>query len=75
MMSAWTTDADFRYHSIPPYPSAPRLELVKQAGYVACLSAYGGTNIGTVDRYNVLRRSISWEYDDHSFRRLCLGWV
>ena len=55
--------------------SAPRLELVKQAGYVACLSAYGGTNIGTVDRYNVLRRSISWEYDDHSFRRLCLGWV
>ena len=55
--------------------NAARLELVKQAGYVGCLSAYGGTNVKTVDRYNVLRRSISWEFDDQSFRRLCLGWV
>ena len=30
-----------------------RLELVKQAGYVACLSAYGGTNIKRIDRFNI----------------------
>lgn len=50
-----------------------RLELVKQAGYCACLSAYGGTNAGKVDRYNVLRRGIHWEYTDREFLFTCLG--
>jgi peptidoglycan/xylan/chitin deacetylase (PgdA/CDA1 family) len=50
-----------------------RLELVKQAGYCACLSAYGGTNVGSVDRYNVLRRGIHWEYTDRAFLLTCLG--
>ena len=44
-----------------------RLELVKQAGFAGCLSAYGGTNIGRVDRYNVVRRGIHWEYSDRAF--------
>lgn len=50
-----------------------RLELVKQAGYVGCLSAYGGTNIGAVDPFNLLRRGIHWEYSDRSFMFACLG--
>ena len=50
-----------------------RLELVKSAGYVGCLSAYGGSNIGEVDRYNVLRRGIHWEYSDSDFIYQCLG--
>ena len=50
-----------------------RLELVKQAGYVACLSAYGGSNIGTVDRFNCLRRGINWEFSDRAFLYQCLG--
>src|SRR5205814_3666506 len=29
-----------------------RLDLVKQAGYVACLSAYGGSNVGRVNRFD-----------------------
>src|SRR5262249_43511096 len=29
-----------------------RLELVKRAGYDGCLSAYGGVNVGKVDRFN-----------------------
>jgi hypothetical protein len=41
-----------------------RLELVEQAGYCARLSAYGGVNIGKVDRYNVLRRGIHCESAD-----------
>ena len=50
-----------------------RLELVKQAGYRACLSAYGGSNIGRVDRFNVLRRGIHWEFSDGAFLFECLG--
>lgn len=50
-----------------------RLELVKQAGYVGCLSAYGGSNIGAVDGFNVLRRGIQHEFSDRSFLVECLG--
>jgi peptidoglycan/xylan/chitin deacetylase (PgdA/CDA1 family) len=50
-----------------------RLELVKQAGYTGCLSAYGGVNIGRVDRFNVLRRGIHWEFSDRAFLLQCLG--
>lgn len=50
-----------------------RLELVRQAGYAGCLSAYGGTNIGTVDRFNVLRLGIHWEYTDRAFLFECQG--
>ena len=50
-----------------------RLELVKRAGYSGCLSAYGGTNVGTVDRYDILRRGIHWEFSDRAFLFECLG--
>ena len=50
-----------------------RLELVKHAGYRACLSAYGGSNIGKVDRFNILRRGIHWQYSDSAFLYQCLG--
>lgn len=53
--------------------TADRLELVKQAGYVGCLSAYGGSNVGRVDRFNVKRRGIHWEYSDSAFMYECLG--
>ncbi len=50
-----------------------RLELVKQAGFSGCLSAYGGSNVGSVDRYNVMRRGIHWEFSDGAFMLECLG--
>ncbi len=50
-----------------------RLALVKEAGYAACLSAYGGSNVGAIDRYNVLRGGINWQFSDRSFRFRCLG--
>ena len=50
-----------------------RLELVKQAGYVACLSAYGGSNVGRIDRYNVVRRGIHWEFSDEAVLFTALG--
>ena len=50
-----------------------RLALVRAAGYQACLAAYGGSNIGTVDRWKVLRRGIHWEFSDAAFLRECVG--
>lgn len=50
-----------------------RLERVKQAGYTACLSAFGGSNVRRVDRFQVLRRGIHWEYSDRAFLFECLG--
>jgi peptidoglycan/xylan/chitin deacetylase (PgdA/CDA1 family) len=50
-----------------------RLALVKQAGYRGCLSAYGGSNIGAIDRYNVVRRGIHWEFPDQAFLFACTG--
>jgi peptidoglycan/xylan/chitin deacetylase (PgdA/CDA1 family) len=54
--------------------TADRLELVKAAGYAGCLSAYGGANVGSVDRYDIRRRGIHWEYSDRAFLLACLGW-
>jgi peptidoglycan/xylan/chitin deacetylase (PgdA/CDA1 family) len=53
--------------------TAERLELVKKAGYAACLSAYGGTNLGRVDRWNVVRRGIHWQFSHKAFALECLG--
>ncbi len=53
--------------------NAQRLELVKAAGYPACLAAYGGTNLHRVDPYNVQRRGIHWEFSDRAFLLECLG--
>jgi peptidoglycan/xylan/chitin deacetylase (PgdA/CDA1 family) len=50
-----------------------RLALVREAGYSACLSAYGGSNVASVDRFNVLRCGVNWEFSDRAFLRLCLG--
>ena len=50
-----------------------RLALVREAGYHACLAAFGGSNIGTVDRWKVLRRGIHWEFSDATFLQQCLG--
>lgn len=53
--------------------NAERLELVRQAGYSGCLSAYGGSNVGGVDRFDVRRRGVHWEFSDSAFLFACLG--
>lgn len=54
--------------------NAQRLELVRDAGYVGCLSAFGGSNIGAVNRWCVLRRGIHWEFSDAAFLYQTLGY-
>lgn len=51
-----------RHHMTPE-----RLELVKEEGYVGCVSAYGGINKGTINRFNVVRQGVHWEASDTAF--------
>lgn len=53
--------------------TADRLQFVRDAGYTACLSAYGGANTGPLDRFDIRRRGIHWEYSDPAFLFRCLG--
>jgi len=53
--------------------TAERLDMVRDAGYVACLSAWGGSNAGTIDPFDVRRRGIHWEFSDPAFLFRCLG--
>jgi peptidoglycan/xylan/chitin deacetylase (PgdA/CDA1 family) len=50
-----------------------RLDMVRQAGYAGCLSAYGGVNLHSVDGFDVRRRGIHWGFSDAAFIRQCVG--
>lgn len=50
------------------------LSEVKNAGYGACLSAYGGVNVGPIDRFNVLRMPVSSGFDFGRFIARVEGW-
>jgi len=50
-----------------------RLDLVRQAGYAGCLSAYGGVNLRRIDAFDVRRRAIHWRFSDPAFMLQCVG--
>lgn len=50
-----------------------RRAIVRELGYQGCLAAYGGSNVGAVNRWNVLRRGIHWEFSESGFLKQCLG--
>jgi peptidoglycan/xylan/chitin deacetylase (PgdA/CDA1 family) len=50
-----------------------RLQLVRAAGYRACLAAYGGSNVERVDPFEVRRKGIHWEFSDPGFLYAALG--
>jgi len=49
------------------------LQLVRDEGYLGCLSAYGGVNRPPIDRYNIVRVGIDWKYSDLGFRARLAG--
>jgi peptidoglycan/xylan/chitin deacetylase (PgdA/CDA1 family) len=49
------------------------LQMVKELGYVGCLSAYGGFTGGPVDSYNIKRSSIGASYTMLAFRAALEG--
>jgi len=50
-----------------------KLTIVKELGYSACLSAYGGVNKNPIDRFNVMRVGIDWSFSDAAFLYRCYG--
>lgn len=50
------------------------LERVKEAGYVACLSAFGGVNRGALNRFNVLRMGVDFNFGPRRFAARVEGW-
>ena len=48
---------------------------VKEAGYVGCLSAYGGCNKRAVDPFNVLRVGVNHNFRTWAFRARLEGWT
>jgi len=49
------------------------LQLVKEAGYAGCLSAYGGCIAGAIDKYNVERTGIGANHTMLAFRAALEG--
>lgn len=54
--------------------SPQALNIVKELGYVACLSAYGGINKLEIDQYNVLRTGIDFNFSDSAFQAKAEGY-
>jgi peptidoglycan/xylan/chitin deacetylase (PgdA/CDA1 family)/folate-dependent phosphoribosylglycinamide formyltransferase PurN len=50
------------------------LALVRDEGYVGCLSAYGGRNGAEIDPFNVRRVPINGEISEWAFRARLEGW-
>jgi peptidoglycan/xylan/chitin deacetylase (PgdA/CDA1 family) len=48
--------------------------LVEQSGYICCCSAYGGINVGTLDKFNVLRVAVNYNFSLPTLRSRLNGW-
>ncbi len=50
-------------------------ERVREAGYIGCLSAYGGCNRRRIDPFNIVRTGISHAFGRWAFRARLEGWA
>jgi peptidoglycan/xylan/chitin deacetylase (PgdA/CDA1 family)/folate-dependent phosphoribosylglycinamide formyltransferase PurN len=51
-----------------------RIQMVKELGYAACFSAYGGYNGIEMDLFDIKRIGINWAFDMASFEARLRGW-
>lgn len=51
-----------------------RIKMIKEVGYQACFSAYGGLNGNHMDLFNIKRIGINWGFDKMAFRARLRGW-
>jgi len=49
-------------------------DLVKALGYQCCCSAFGGTNDGAIDPFNIKRFGVNWSVSEAAFRARIEGW-
>lgn len=57
-------------HNITP----ARIEMIKNVGYAACFSAYGGSNESNADLFDIKRVGINWAFDMPAFKARLKGW-
>lgn len=54
--------------------TAARIDMIKQVGYTACFSAYGGLNTQQLDRFDIKRIGINWAFDMPALKARLRGW-
>lgn len=54
--------------------TAARIDMMKDLGYAACFSAYGGLNRSDIDLFNIRRVGINWAFDLPALHARLRGW-
>lgn len=51
-----------------------RIDTMKELGYAACFSAYGGLNTADMDLFNIRRIGVNWAFDLPALQARLRGW-
>jgi hypothetical protein len=51
-----------------------RIDMMKELGYDACFSAYGGLNGSDIDPFNIKRIGVNWAFDLTTLQARLRGW-
>ena len=51
-----------------------RIATIKELGYAACFSAYGGLNSGDMDLFDIRRIGVNWAFDLTALKARLRGW-
>jgi peptidoglycan/xylan/chitin deacetylase (PgdA/CDA1 family) len=54
--------------------TARRIDMMKELGYEACFSAYGGLNGSDIDPFNIKRIGVNWAFDLTTLQARLRGW-
>jgi methionyl-tRNA formyltransferase len=54
--------------------TSARVDMMKELGYGACFSAYGGLNEMDIDRFNIKRIGVNWAFDLPALQARTRGW-
>jgi peptidoglycan/xylan/chitin deacetylase (PgdA/CDA1 family) len=54
--------------------TASRIDMMKNLGYAACFSAYGGLNGTDLDLFNIKRIGVNWAFDLTTLQARLRGW-
>ncbi|MFZ1989564.1 MAG: polysaccharide deacetylase family protein [Alphaproteobacteria bacterium] len=52
-----------------------RRELVREIGYNSCFAAYGGTNVGPIDLFDIKRFGVNWAMSVAALQARIEGWA
>ncbi len=55
--------------------NSERLTMIKNVGYSACFSAYGGCNTSDLDPFDIKRIGVNWAFGMLAFKARLRGWI